>query len=559
MAWQSLQLPKPPDAVTQGLEALSGAVDTATGAIEALVNVLDTLAKFVPSGLSTADNLALEALKAVQSSLESFLTAQGIYVLFVPPRPQIPIPGEIAERLSMYQPQQSGSDYLNSLAPTLETQKLLQGSRLATGGTGGFVRSVLESLDDVGDPNRPVLATTDAVAGVYLVMGGSDAAVVGAQALAMSQAFKGETATPQPSMTLIGAPNAQELRAQKTATGVRLTWALPGFSTGGFKDLVTQKQAARVTEVAVIRGTHPKQLTAENVGALFGTTKLSKGTEAPGGTTARPAAKVIAVLKGFMTTYLDEEKLEEETAYFYTIALRCAFGSIAEVSQGKGKDGGYNTLSNTVKQWIPKGASGPARTSGGTPPDWFRTPRAVDIFPAMGKAMDTLMLQVQGMMAPLRGENAAVQSIIDGLRAQLAVYEARGAELQAVSKQLAALSAIPTAGVHMRSFAGTGGTAFLRKDLLQAFSHDSNRPVYAPTDFVAGIILLATTQDAVAILQTFFSNAAGAVSPMAAAIASLDVALAGVEAAMDPKLAPSPDSEPAKAVGEAYCYHPPTL
>jgi hypothetical protein len=88
--------------------------------------------------------------------------------------------------------------------------------------------------------------------------------------------------------------------------------------------------------------------------------------------------------------------------------------------------------------------------------------------------------------------------------------------------------------VSARTFSGTGGLSFLKEDLVKAFgdTSDPNRPPFDGEEFVSGVVLLATTPDAMALLNKVLESVSSGASAIADALAKIDVELATIEPAV---------------------------
>lgn len=551
MSWTTLQLPSAPAPVTAGLQGIATALSAAGTAASTLKTLLEAVAAVVPPSTSAAQMATAAALAALKASVSGLLNDTGVYVLLVPPRARVIMPAEAAAILGATPVPNGTADALNTTTSSAAGAALLQASRGASGGNAGFVRTVLESLDDLGDVNRPVLPATAAVSGVYLVAGAASFASL----LPFTNGLSAVLAPGAPtSVDPPGLPVPQELSARLTSDGVRLQWRLPETPV----DLPTLDTTARIVEVAVIRGTSVSLLSATTATELFNTSSLSVGLEAPGGTDASPAPKVLATLDPGTAYYVDTDALDAGRAYYYVIAYRLALGAAADTAAGKGTDLGYTRFSNCVKVVTRSGSLPLPRTGTGVPPDWRRTPRTVDLFPALGGALDSLVASIDSMAATTQGYGDFLKSVVAALQLQLQLFQRKSADLQRLSASLSALSALNAGGASMRTFSGTGGTAFLRSDLVAAFSDSSDpgRPAFDNNEFVAGAVILATTPAASALLSVLFGTAASALSPVQAALSKIDAELGSLAVDADARLSSVAVASDV-AVGEdtGFCYH----
>lgn len=555
--WATFNVPQLPPGFSDALTGISGGLDAAATASDIVAAALDALASAVPPSLDAAALLEAQALRTLREALEGLVAATGVYVLLVPPHAHVPIPPEMAGLFQGAPIPQGSVDVLNTLAESPTAANFLQATRTTRGGTAGFVRAVLESLEDPGDIHRPLLPDSTAISGVYLVAGAADLPAL----LPTTASLSTLVGQPDfPKAILPGSPAGQDLRARASATGVRLDWKLPGH--GGFINLPAQDSRAYIEGIAVLRSPKPAFVASTGVAGIFGTTRLTTGMKTPDGTEVlgiieNPTGAVTAV------TWNDDGPLDPSTPYFYAVSLRVRMrpkdNPAAPPSQWI--DVGYQLISGVAKVVTPKQLGAVRRTAMATPPDWFRTPRAIDVIPFLGMGLDMALAELTGLSAAANasGYGDFLKAAAQDLRAQIAQYRDRGAATQQMAAQLQSLASLSLGGVSARSFSGSGGMPFLRSDIIKAFSDNSdpNKPYFPPTHFVTGAVILATTPDAKALVDTLFGAAQGVANPFIQAAAQLDRLLGTLAPAMDGRFAP-PAAPAAPKIGAdddgEYCF-----
>lgn len=566
MPWKTFSLPTVPvpiGAAVDGLKTIASTASTALGLVKTLVESLSATAA---TSISVSQLAINTAIGTIQSAIEGITEDTGVYVLLVPPRSRVIIPGEVKAALSQSLAITPTPEGLNTQAMfagetmSAEQATILRNLFSATGGNAGFVRSVIESFDDLGDANRPILAETDAVAGMYLVAGAPNIAALVPFTNGMSSLLSPgkPTALDAPAI-----PCPQNLKAKVVSGGaVRLQWAyqpplveIPALGT-----------FAKVTEVAVIRSTSVKMLSASTPQELFGSSSLSAGTK-----TGDELTEVVAVVPydeaAPESVYLDESDHEPSTGYYYAVSFHVKLGTSKELSEGGGTDLNFPRLSNVVKVYFSQEDHGTPRSIAGTPPDWYRTPRTIDLFPAMGNLMNQVAALTAQLGDTTTGYSDLLKENVKVIEQQIKGYTDLATKLTAASSAISAFSSINLGTVSSRSFSGVGGVDFIKKDIVEAFgdTNDPARPPYDGEEFVSGVVILATTPDAKTLLETLLGSLSSGASEIAKALEKIDVALEAIEEAifhedMTPHAATpvSKSSEPLiNLVGEPapLCFH----
>lgn len=568
MAWKSFSLPKIPGGVTAAVDGLKTLVSTASTALGLVKGLVEALSLTATSSLSVSQIAITAAVTALEAAVKALTSDTGVYVLLVPPRSKVLIPDAVKAALApslFIAPTPAGLQtqaMFTGETTTLQEDSILRGLFSANGGNAGFVRQVTESFDDQGDDNRPQLSDTDAVAGIYIVAGASNISSLIPFTNGMSSLLAPGKPTALDAPAL---PTPQNLKAKVTnGAAVSLKW--------DFQPPVAEIPAlgtfAAVTEVAIIKSTSVKLLSASTPQGLFGTSNLSAGTKTGDGKT-----EVVAVIPhtgiNFKSLYLDSSKHEAGTGYYYTLSYHVKLGTVKELSAGGGDDLGFIRLSNVVKVYLSKDDHGTPRSITGVPPDWYRTPRAIDLFPAIGDVLNQIVGFAAQLATTTTGYSDQLKANVKMIEQQIKGYTDLSSQLSAASTALSAFASLNLGTVSSRSFAGTGGTNFIKKDLVKAFgdTSDPNRPPFDGEEFVAGVVILATTGDAVAILDQLLGSVSSGVSALATALEQIDVELAVIETAafsddMTPRAAAAASATASSSAGltslvgesASYCY-----
>ena len=558
MAWETLQLPKVPSPVTSAVDALKTIANTASTALTVVKGLIEAISAVIPVDLS-APQLAINAAVAViEAAVKSLTEDTGVYVLLVPPRSLVLIPEAVKTAFSSTLFSQPTIEGLNvqamfsGVAVTTHEAQILRGIFSATGGNAGFVRTVIESFDDLGDASRPILATTDAVAGFYVVAGASNIADL----IPFTNGMSSLIAPGQPlALDPPAIPVPQGLKTKIVAgRDVLLQWALQVTPV----EVPVLGVFALITEVAIIRSTSVKMLSVGTTQELFGTTALTVGMTDGYGT------KVIAV-QADKGTYLDDEEHPPAATYYYAASFHIKLGTLTELVSGGGKDLGFTRVSNVSKTYLPTEGHGTPRSVSGTPPDWIRTPRTIDLFPKIGGLLNQVSAITSQLGATTSGYSDLLKSAVKVIEQQIKNYETLATNLTSALSSISAIASINLGSVSARPFSGTGGVPFVKKDIVKAFGDtaDPKRPAFDGNEFVSGVIILATTPDAIALLEQLLGSLGSSGSLILDALAKIDVALSALEtAAFKDNMTPGAAAASSAAallpqIGEtdSYCYH----
>lgn len=563
MGWQTLKLPKldAADAIVDGILVANDTVVAVLKAAKEIVNAASALAIDV----SSIPQLAIQAAaKVLITAIDDLLSTAnpGIYILLVPPRgaPIIPEAAKAALASAATPPIPKDIVDIQSYAnvnASVAKYKLLRSIQGIPEGNAGFVRTVLDSLSDTNDASRPTAGNDDYIAGVYLVTG---AASIG-DILATVRFFQALLLPKAPqSLMLPELPVPRGLTARVgSSLSVLLEWELqvPAFYIQQYKT------TAAITHVAIIRSTSSQMLAASNTSALFGTTNLVKGMKGAYGSEVLDIITYAANVR----SNVDYSEKTKDTSYYYAASFRTvltATGSVAVSST----DLGFDKISNVAKAYIPKNAQPAARSLRSTPPDWYRTPRVIDVVPGIADILNVAKNFMQQQVNTTTGYATLIKKYVEVLQQQINAYLALADKIRGAILPLKSLISTNLISGSYRTFSGTGGVNYLKKDLIDAFSDtsDPNRPPYDDNQFVTGIVLVASTPTAATFLNQLLGIVTPAISAIAAAIADIDKQLAVIESAtfasnmvttVADSTGPSVATKTQALIGEdpAYCYH----
>lgn len=481
----SITAPVPP------VEPLIEIVEKLKAILQALVSILEALLAIANMIDDPLVALIKALVEAIQKIIDGFLKDFGGYFLYVPIRKRIAVNtfgvgditslGDWGTRSGIFLPPDPPIPNDN---PAIS--KFLIAANNASGGNAGFYRTVLESLVDEGDTNRPVFTNADDfVGGLVMVMGVSDGNLLSFldDIWLLSGLLNARDTT-------LKVPRPTNLKV-RALTGIRsgtfdalLTWDPPESTLFPLDDL--GGIVLRPERFAIMRSSNrPESMLATSVIDFIGSRTLTTGQTFYGGHTQvvyEGAYHVTSV------SYLDKKiAAEADDSFYYTVAWKLkAYGPKEKMTDAAGKELEYWHLSNIVR--VVPYPTMPAST----PPDWSRTPSMDEVFPAFGRVLRLLSAQVDAIAAKLLSIKLLKTSYIEQLKAEIEKYETMIMSLlDAVEAMLQSLKA-PKAGVYIRSFKGLGGNDFFLSDLAQSLEpgYANAPPFHEGTEYVTGCVFL---------------------------------------------------------------------
>lgn len=542
-SWQGFGLPELPQELVDILDGIKGLAQGATAILQLIEAILEFIANLsIP--LDPVKALLRAAIELVKAALDALTQDAGAYVLLVPARRKVIVSPVIQQALSVtgLTPVQKTKSYDGVV---LEAQLTASNPEVAeffkapaSGGNAGFLRTVTESITDLGDLNRPTFDATAYVGGIHVVAGASDYVNLIALISALDAFFDPKLSQ---GLAVAGLPVPQNVKGQFVpligGTGALLSWdaqprtvTIPALSSGCF-----------VTQVAIIRSTDPKVIRATTPQSLFGTLQLTKGMKTGDGKTeVVDIVDALPLFPSAPSTYQDFTALTQGTTYYYLAAYNLKMGPLDKFEKADVyyKDIGFHRLSNVC---IVTPQAKTAKSGRGKPPDWVRTPSLVDVFAPLGDAIEFLY-------AILKQFEAGLSANLDALKQYILFIQGEIKKLSAIVDRITAiinllksiLGQTPEVGVYARSYFGIGGVNFMLADLAKSLAPSNDDPLRPPFDrgdeFVTGVVLLVggPSEAIVTPLITALNALLGLRGPsvpdaLAAAIASVDAVLSAEE------------------------------
>lgn len=527
------------DAVASVVSEITGAIGTSLSIQKSILEILVALSTDI---LNLEATLVKAALDTVTNTIEEFLVDDAkIHALIVPPRKQLP--AHLAS---------------DSTPPSLETSweindKIDEGTkrRFETivkeaaqydQGNYGFARTVIESLDDDTDLQRPQYGKNAAVFSIVVVAGAQSFVALYDLLSKLQKAFsaglKSDSLIPPEVVktpqnvrpTLIAAP-------EKTSTAVCLQWENPPVvqTIAGFNNT-----RVRIDEVSIVRGNNDKLATATTWGDVFADaqpTALEEVEKIAENLLEVGETKIIKTFAydGIRNAYIDDDPdLEKDKDYYYFIAYRYSLSEPPppEKSELDYQQQAYQQISNVVKVRLEDGAETPSSKKG-VKPDWHTHTSILDMFPDFKKFLIQIKHFVSGFASYASGVNTAMQSYIDFIDAEATRYLNYAEQLNTLAANLTGLD--PAAGLYFTVIdSSEGGVEFFKQEVMRRLSDesDSTAPPFFKSGVTAGVVLFAgapnpanlqSVKDLAALLtadtqQTAFQNAVNTIDRVVTAL-----------------------------------------
>ncbi len=558
--WQALKITVPPAIPEIGADVASAlhAVKSAIDVARTLAETASTLALSTDTPSVTALNaLMRNAIAAIETAVNALLDDAGVYMLVVP----LPKKG----LLSFIPPsQEGGSTFLTSPTVgllreldvnTAEEVKLLPSwqrafnpATLFIGGNAWYLRVVSESLFDAGDVNRPKFGAESYWAYTMLIAGGQDlTSVMDTAAFVKRLLGLGSNAYEVPPDRSVLSLVPQNVRVSLTGreNKICVTWDNVPAS-----QIAASFDNTRIvpTAYAIIRCTDFRARNVRHAHDLFPNGVVE-------GATGNFDARVMAVhnYDGVVCRWTDNTTTEPEQEFYYTVCFRVR----VEPAHGDAVLRPFDDLSSWAPIKIPR-RQHTGISSGGTLPDWVRTPSVAQLVPSIGDFIDTIKEELNTLKASVNSVNDRYTEVINFLSREASKYAAKANALATFVSQINTILSAPNAGLHAYINTGKGPVSSFLADMTKAFdlSADADRPPYdLGSEYTLGVVFLSVGPDPARVLKTLeafkllFSNAEQ--DPMIAAIneintqlhrAANDIATANTpntfDAAMNPTTGP---------------------
>jgi hypothetical protein len=487
--WKKFELKIPEIPVDKFIEV----IDKIKEFIDIIAKILDTLLSIAALFLDPLTQAIKSILEAIKELIESFLEDMGGYALYVPFRKHFMTNflgfGDLTPTAAVDAGIWGGPENITDNTTDPAVREFLVNINRYNGGNVGFYKTVMESLSDEGDINRPQFdSENDWVGGMVIVMGSAyDPFAFLDDLWRLFGLFK----FPEDyASTKLPRPKNLKARAVTKVLGGKFSTLLTWDAVENPLTRIEDLGGAYFYPVrfAIIRcKNRVRAMAASNIIELVGSRELSEGLTYDNGNTVVIKEDSLNVLD---TSYKDKNiEAKPDDVFYYAIAWKLkAFNSdlkdVPDIS-GEGVDYDYWYLSNVV-QVIPY-----PTLPASSPPDWVRTPSVASLVPPLADFLRTFMMYFEDFIDKLLGISDLLAQYVQFLKDEVARYEAIVQRILDEIKQLTEmLSFSPSVGVYMRTFKGVGGNRFFLNDLLKSFTLEDAPPFTKGDEYVAGLVLM---------------------------------------------------------------------
>lgn len=355
--------------------------------------------------------------------------------------------------------------------------------KTAKAGTKKFFSTLVASLADAGDINRPQFPSNYATTGVCLIAGAESLSDLQVPLRLFTNLFHGDGQRIPPSANTL--PVVQNLKITpagiRGGTGVVLRWTplpprtnLPFFTNDSIK----------AKEIFLIRTTEPPGITTWET--LFpGVVPPDSRTNLPENATSKVIARITN--HGFATSYTDMTNLLDPTkTYYFTACVRYT------INDGEAQMG---SLSNTVR--VTRTNPSPSSRRG-IPPDWIATPSLAALIPPLQRVTNLVRLEISRLGSRTSSNSGAQQMMVqtvNQLDRLVQQWEATANQLSELTGRLNSITALNTpSGVYATLITKPSGgheawIAELSRRL--ADTTDTTRPQLSDEAVVIGYVIMA--------------------------------------------------------------------
>lgn len=520
--WNRLALTAPPEISALGNTVRSGidTVKTSMQALKALLEVAMALQTDPSKSTVQLTNAAIQALvSALNDAIDALLDDAGIYVLTVP----LPKKGIVPLALDLTAGD-AGSNYLQfPLKAVLgglseaESKKLQASSSwdqitnsdyAFLGGNAHFLRTLIESVTDSKDVNRPKFERSDTWAYTLLVAGSPDVTALGEVLSFLDKTFSRQTSNTAARGVTSIVPQNPRISLSGRGLHAVLEWDQVSVS----KLLQSYDNSSLVaTEYAIIRSTDFRSKGALDAKELFDDLMLKKGMS------GRFSSEVVHVapFDGITSSWVDTADLKTDTTYYYHVAFRGELRSGPDQDYAQVTKVPYGPLSRGME--IARNARAASPATRGQLPDWSRTPSLASFVPGIENLLDLVKEELKVLARASQGFSDRNTQYLQFLQTEINRYTTKANAVVSYVDAITKALTVPNNGPAISTKVGSGKgplSLFLAK-VIQDFedTSDDNRPQFiSGTEYVVGTVILcvgpdpARVQAALALFETIFGS-----------------------------------------------------
>lgn len=495
-------------------DGASEIADQTSNALNAIKSALEIAKALAAAAATNPIEAALRALIDELNALIDALTEDSaVHAIMIPFQKQyfgrgIPAPRESVDPYTVapnFDQLVNDNAYAEQVVSdiTPNTITFINSANTATGGNAGFWKELILSTRDAGDTARPRFANNFAVTGVALVYGSESMKELSRILAALDTLFFLGSRMDPSARTRPVAENVRVLAVPvpgENRIGVQIDWTpVPPVKINA----LYSDESFKIKEIFIVRSTDPRIRERFSWHGVFPTEPADSGLQESGKT------KVIARLKndGFISRYIDNDPaLEENTTYYYTLALRYFIDDEAQPM----------APFSAVRRAFYTRRPGSTRRS--EPPDWWATPSLVQLFPLLEDYINQAQLFIASLLTRTTSNSGLVnvlQQIINQIERTVRRLEDIVEELERIIDLLRALTDSSLAAISSTKFSvSSGGLDGWLAELARRLSDtsDPTRPPFDNGELVGGVVIVAGAPNILQLtavdqlLALFFGN-----------------------------------------------------
>ena len=516
--------------VNEGATSIVQTMSTLLSVVKAVLDIVKNFLVSIPDIETAALKGAIEAIRAI---LKDLTDTSGCFFLAVP----IQIVNVIPEEAILYEPQPE--DW--SSIPELMLPPITGGS----GGNYGFMKAIVDSLNDRGDVLRPQLDKDAHVAGLVVLAGSSTYLDLLPLVEKFVKLFSGnKNSGAGEGMMDFNFPRPKGLRATLVPAAVTSLRKLTNRVTGDSGEHIcgVRLQWNRDDRQTVIQNfSEPVTVTIKKV-SIF----RSESPILPSATyTQLEQDENVGLLAEFdydgWTNEFYDDSIALDKTYYYAVGYQ------TESVEGDNPPIEYVSFFLPVTHiYIPPKFNTMPRK--GVPPDWMMLPSPLSLIPGIEDLVAEINLFLDNLEKRLDDSASKYKKYIEALGREIDRYIALAREFLSLLQELIDLLTFPPdVYIGAYAFAGKGGNNFFINELGKALNNtaDPNRPPFDQgSEVVTGFVLMAGSATAGKLTAfknmldfLFFSSGSAMESATVlaynAAAASIDSGIAAVQREID--------------------------
>lgn len=529
MGWQSWNLK---DSVAiETLNSIENAISPVTTTMESILNIVKAIAEFIKSLIVDIPDLEAAALKAaietVRAVLKDLVGDAGCYFLPIPVR----LRNVVAEEAFVLDPSPGGAEVAD--ASNLFLPPVGGGSA----GNYGFMKDVVDSLNDRNDILRPQFDQDAYVAGMFVVAGAESYLDIIPLIEKLKRLLSGKKKSGAgEGMASPDYPECRGLQAEIVPSAVGQLQKVQNRIEGGGS---THPYAVKLSwdlpdRIQVYRqGNWRYTFTIDKVVVFRSETKFSKYAN-PEGLRQNYKLKEFD-FDGLLSVFYDDS-IELGKTYYYGVGYNVS--ATAELDGKEINSAEYLATADVVTSIdVPVEINLLPRS--GIPPDWMLYPNPLALIPDLVEIVNNVNAFLDSLEKRIDTKSDKFEEYINALTDEIDRYSRLATDIIGTIQDIVDLLTFPDVYIGAYDFAGKGGNGFLMSELGKALQNpsDPDRPPFDRGDeVVTGFVLYAGSatvgklQAFQAFIEMLLGTAAGTASyNYAEAMASIGYATDEIE------------------------------